>query len=134
MLRFMCTGGLAGVLQIVMLEVLTGHGWPSVTANVAAALCGAQLNFVLSSVFTWPDRVPVSIWRRWLLYHGTIAGTMLLSTVAFTILSTTLPDEAASAVGIALGGIANYVLGDRLVFRMRRAALGAADDADTLAA
>ena len=130
-LQFMLTGGLAGLLQICVMEALTGHGWPSIPANILAALCGAQLNFVLSSVFTWRDRVPTSVWRRWLLYHGTIAGTMLFSTITFIILSTMVPDEVASAAGIALGGIANFFLGDLLVFRGYAGTEGVAD---TLAA
>lgn len=132
-LQFMLTGCLAGLLQICVMEALTGRGWPSLAANIVAALCGAQLNFALSSVFTWRDRVPASVWRRWLLYHGTIAGTMLLSMVSFGILSTVVPDEAASAAGIALGGVANFFLGDRLVFRLHVKS-GAADGADAVAA
>lgn len=117
--RFMLTGGLSGLLQVCLLAVLTHYGWSPVPASATAALLGAQLNFALSSLITWRDRPADVLWRRWLLYHGSIAGTMVLSVIVFALLRTTAPDAVAAAGGIAAGGMANFLLGDQLVFRAR---------------
>src|SRR5579872_4505264 len=72
--RFALTGGLAGFAQLVLLTIFTDHGWHAVAANAVAFLLAAQLNFVLSTFFTWPDRQgTLSIKRRWLMFHGSIA-------------------------------------------------------------
>jgi putative flippase GtrA len=89
-----------------------------VTANAAAFLLAAQLNFALSSAFTWRDRfVSHSLARRWLLFHGSIAATALLNMLTFSAARFVLPVLAASAAGIATGALGNYLLGDRVVFR-----------------
>jgi S1-C subfamily serine protease/putative flippase GtrA len=117
LLRFMLTGGLAGLLQIALLTIFADQGWSSLPAIIVAALLGAQLNFVLSSLITWRDRPGAALWQRWLLYHGSIAGTMALNVIVVTLLRACVPTVAASAAGILAGGIGNFLLGDHLVFR-----------------
>src|SRR5919197_4098509 len=67
-LRFALTGGLAGLLQLGLLALLMGRGWPAAPANAVAFLLAAQVNFALSSVFTWRDR------RRTAPPVATVAG------------------------------------------------------------
>src|SRR5579862_9350855 len=55
-IRFAITGALAGLVQLALLSTLVGKGWSPVAANATAFLLAAQLNFALSSVFTWRDR------------------------------------------------------------------------------
>ena len=117
-LRFALTGALAGLFQLGLLALLTGRGWPAVPANAVAFLLAAQVNFALSSLFTWRDRrLPASPWRRWLLFHGSIAAMAVLNGLVFLATHTVLPALAASAAGIAVAALGNFVLGDRLVFR-----------------
>src|ERR671936_712332 len=116
-LRFALTGGLAGLLQLGLLALLVGRGWPSAPANAVAFLLPAQLNFALSSLFTWRDRWRTApLWRRWLAFHGAIAAMALVNQSVFLAARTVLPALVASAAGIAVAAVGNYLLGDRLVF------------------
>jgi putative flippase GtrA len=118
-LRFALTGGLAGLVQLTLLALLTRHGWPSLTANLVAFLLAAQVNFAVSMTFTWRDRRHGQrIWRRWLLFHGAIAGMAALNMLIFALARMAMPDLAASALGILAGAVGNFLAGDRLVFRV----------------
>ena len=120
-LRFAVTGGLAGLTQLALLKLFTDQGLHAVAANAAAFLLAAQLNFALSSVFTWPDRgMGQAIWRRWLTFHGSIAGMAVVNLAVFAVARTVMPDLAASVAGICAAATGNFVIGDRLVFRARR--------------
>jgi putative flippase GtrA len=57
-LRFAGTGGVAGAVQLLLLSILTAHGWNAVLANGVAFLLAAQVNFALSLTVTWRDRHP----------------------------------------------------------------------------
>ena len=119
-LRFALTGGLAGLLQLGLLALLVGRGWPSAPANVVAFLLAAQVNFAVSSLFTWRDRRRTApLWRHWLAFHGAIAAMALVNQGVFLAARTALPALAASAAGIAVAAVGNYLLGDRLVFGAR---------------
>jgi putative flippase GtrA len=129
--RFIITGGAAGLIQIGLLAALTGHGWHSLLANPVAFLLAAQVNFALSTLFTWRDRRDgQSLLHRWLLFHGSIAGMALLNMAVFAAARTRLPDLESAALGIATAALGNYLVGDRLVFRRR--ALTPADPDDRL--
>jgi putative flippase GtrA len=135
-LRFALTGGLAGLLQLGLLALLTGRRWPAAPANAVAFLLAAQVNFALSSLFTWRDRRrTASLWRRWLAFHGAIAAMALVNQGVFLAMRTVLPALAAAAAGIAVAALGNYLLGDRLVFRARGATArdGCADGRHTRA-
>jgi putative flippase GtrA len=124
-LRFAVTGGLAGLTQLLLLELLVEHGWPALVANLVAFLLAAQLNFVLSSTFTWRDRQATgAIGRRWLQFHGTIASMAGLNMAVFAASRTVLPELVASATGILAAAIGNFLLGDRLVFMAPRNGTG----------
>src|SRR5438876_35527 len=105
-LRFALTGGLAGLLQLSLLALLTGRGWPTAPANAVAFLLAAQVNFALSSLFTWRDRRRTApLWRRWLLFHGSIAAMALVNQGVFLAARMALPALVASAAGIAVAAI-----------------------------
>lgn len=121
-LRFAGTGGTAGAVQLLLLAVMTRHGWNPVAANGVAFLLAAQLNFALSWTLTWRDRYPdgrrfASLGRSWLLFHGSIAFMALVNMLTFALARSFLPTLAASMAGIAAGAAGNYFAGDRLVFR-----------------
>lgn len=117
-LRFALTGGLAGGTQLVLLALLVRHGWHDLAANAVAFLLAAQLNFVLSSAFTWPDRATRSgVTRRWLAFHGQIAAMAAVNMLVFMLAHGPLPTLVASALGIGVAAAGNFVMGDRLVFR-----------------
>lgn len=115
--RFAGTGVTAGGLQLVLLAVLTGHGWDAFPGNLVAFLIAAQFNFAVSSLVTWRDRLGGSLLRRWMLFHVSIAVMAGLNMAVFAVVRGLVPTLAASALGIAAGACGNYVAGDRLVFR-----------------
>jgi putative flippase GtrA len=117
-LRFAGTGGVACATQLLLLALLTRHGWDTLPANLIAFLLAAQLNFALSVAFTWRDRrTSGSLLRRWLLYHGSIAAMALLNMLVFIVMRPLVPVLLASALGITIAAVGNYLAGDRLVFR-----------------
>jgi putative flippase GtrA len=123
-LRFACTGGLAALVQLGMLDALTEWRWTPILANAVALLLSTQLNFVLSYLFTWGDRRPrtgrpVVVLGRWAAYQGSVAGTALLNMGVFVVARADLHTLVASALGTAVAAAANFVAGDRLVFRAR---------------
>jgi putative flippase GtrA len=123
-LRFAVTGGLAGLLQLALLALLTRHGWNSILANAVALLLSTQVNFALSHVFTWRDRrphegtegTPPVVLVRWAAYQGSVAGTALLNMLVFVATRGLLPPLVASAAGLAAAASGNFVIGDRFVF------------------
>ena len=117
-LRFALTGGIAGLVQLTLLALLTRHGWPTLPANCLAFLLAAQLNFALSSAFTWRDRVAGrSVGRLWLGFHASIAGMAVVNMLVFAAARAVVPTLAASLLGIGVAAVGNFVVGDRLVFR-----------------
>ena len=118
-LRFAGTGVTAGGLQLILLAVLTAHGWDALRGNLVAFLIAAQFNFAVSSLVTWRDRPSGSLLRRWMLFHVSIAVMAGLNMAVFAVAHDLVPTLVASALGIAAGACGNYVAGDRLVFRAR---------------
>jgi putative flippase GtrA len=116
--RFIVTGSLAGVSQLALFAGLLDLRWPALGANLAAFLLAAQLNFALSTRFTWRDRsTPCSFWRRWTTFHVSIAGMAVLNKLVFAAARTVTPHLVAAALGICAGSLGNFFIGDRLVFR-----------------
>ena len=120
-LRFGLTGGSAGLSQLALLALLIDHGWHGIPANIVAFFAAAQLNFLLSTLFTWHDRrLSGSLRRRWLAFHTAIAGMAVLNMLVFIAVRSMLPDLTASAAGILAAALGNFLIGDRLVFRTHR--------------
>lgn len=118
LLRFVCVGVGVTVAQLGLLLALAPLALAPLVANILALLLAAQLNFALSSAFTWGDR-PSHGWRfarRWLRFMASIAGTLLVNLAIFAVARLLLPTLLASALGSGLTGSLNFVLGDRFVF------------------
>ena len=117
--RFAITGATAGLLQLALLNVLQGHGWPVLLANGLAFLLATQANFWLSQAFTWRDRRADArgLPARWLRFHAAVAGSAVLNMVTFAVVSTSLSSLTAAALGIVASAAVNFASGDRLVFR-----------------
>lgn len=121
-LRFAGTGGAAGTVQLSLLTLFTHEAWRPIEANIVAFLLAAQVNFLLSVTFTWRDRgAGDTLFRRWMLFHGSIALMALVNIAVFAAARPFLPVTLASLAGIAAGAVGNFILGDRLVFRQRAA-------------
>jgi putative flippase GtrA len=126
-LRFVFTGGLCGLIQLVLFTLLERTGLSTaplpLVANSVAFLLSAQVNFLLSVKLTWGDRKIQQPQRRsgllarWLTFHGSILGTALLNQLVFLLAHLFLPSLVAVVLGIGVAALANFVLLDRQVFR-----------------
>jgi len=121
-LRVMTTGSLVAVVQYGLLALLTHQRVSPLLANALALLLAAQVNFVLSCLVSWHDRLPrgrvaPAILRRWIGYQGTTIGGGLLNLLVFNAACAALPVLGAAVVGNTAASVVNYVLNDRLVFR-----------------
>lgn len=123
-LRFIITGGTAGLIQLALLTGFERIGWNAVLANGVAFLLAAQVNFLLSSFFTWHDRplsVPTrALTRRWLAFHGSIGSTALLNEGVFILAHLWLPSLVSSALGICVAAIINFLVINHYVFVEKR--------------
>jgi putative flippase GtrA len=122
LVRFTLVGAVCGLLQLVLFATLKFVGLPPIPANIAAYLLSAQVNFVLSNCFIWHDRRSGGVGgrdlaQRWLGFHGSIAGTFLLSQAVFISGRLLLPDLIASALGIGVSAAVNFFIQDRFAFR-----------------
>ncbi len=124
LVRFACTGLLAGAVQLALLHLWTARGWNALVANPIAFLVSAQLNFLLCVTFIWRDRYDATcrteaLRRRWIAFHGSILGTALLNQAVFGVALLALPSLAAAGLGIAAGALVNFLVQDRFVFALK---------------
>ncbi len=89
-----------------------------------ALLISTQVNFALSSLFTWRDRrltapFGLALLTRWATYQWSGAAAAALNMLVFALARLDLSVLAAAALGTLVAGVANFVAGDRLVFRER---------------
>jgi putative flippase GtrA len=117
-LRFLCVGALATVTQLGLLAGLTALGWSPALANGLGLLAATQVNFALSSVFTWRDRRRTrrTLPLRWARFMGLVATTLLLNEAVFLAARVALPTLVAAGLGSGLMAVLNFTLGDRFVF------------------
>ena len=127
-LRFNLVGIMGFALQTITLWLLVR--WTGVPAAVAVAmgvLAAVSHDFVWHEWFTWPGRGREQRLRRWWSYHLSTGLISVLTNVGVTTLVMTmtgLPIVAANAIAVAGASIANFWIGDRLVFRPRSISVG----------
>ena len=116
--RFALTGLLCAALQLALVALFEAARLPGLIANAGAFFLAAQLNFVLSSRFTWGDRGRSrSLVWRWVAFLGAISGTAVLNMAVFALVRGAVGDVLAAALGIAASALVNFVVGDRAIFR-----------------
>jgi putative flippase GtrA len=121
LIRFGVVGASAGALQLALLVLLSRSGVPAVSSDALAFLLAAQLNFVLSRRFTWGDRPRARLPQQWAAFHASIAGTGALNIGVFSLARLAAANPFASLIGIAAASSANFLIGDRAIFRPRTA-------------
>lgn len=119
LLRACGTSVITGPSQFGVFALLTHYACPPLTANAVALFVAAQVSFVLSCAFVWPDRGRglSLLLRRWLGFQGSAAGTSLLNLAVFAALRPVLPDLVAVPLASGIGALTCYALNDLLVFR-----------------
>ncbi|MEO8481167.1 MAG: GtrA family protein [Acidobacteriota bacterium] len=122
-IRFAMVGALGVVLQLAVVEGLTGHWQVDYRwATVVGVLSAVAHNFAWHRRWTWRDR-PDSRGTvvTFLAFAGgnglvSLAGNLLVMRALVGSLHT--PILAANIVAIATCAAANYLLADKAIFRM----------------
>lgn len=123
--RFVIVGGSCGVVQLAVLHSLVaGGGMGERVANLIAFVISMELNFVFSQFFTWRDRwsariQPHKFLARMAMFNVSAASTSgVVNQGVFNLLNTFIWYLPAAALGICAAAVANFLLNDRLVFRL----------------
>jgi putative flippase GtrA len=124
-LRAVATGTLSAIVQLLILDALSDRQLSPLVADAVAIPLAAQVNFVLSSVFTWYDRpargrTRHSILERWVAYQGSTLAAGMLNLLLFAAIHGVIFPAAAALVANAGAAAGSYLLNDHLVFRVRR--------------
>jgi putative flippase GtrA len=122
-LKFTGVGAFCTLVQILLLYLLVEAGVWQKVANPLGFLISTQVNFVLSSLITWSDRIAPflggDIWPR-LLKFNTMASTLLLANTAVYMTAILfcpyLVAGVVSLVGTAAGMMVSYTFGGRYIF------------------
>jgi putative flippase GtrA len=122
-LRFALVGSTCGLIQLGLLHVLVEAEVQANLANLAAFAISAQVNFILSQFFTWRDRWAPSLGRpglisRLFLFNGSVATTGVVNQSVFGLANLFIWYLPAAALGIAVAAVTNFLLNDRIVFRL----------------
>jgi len=123
-IRFLTVGGVCGVIQLSILHTLVaGVGVEEHIANLIAFLISMELNFVLHQMFTWRDRLspalrPRRILGRLAIFNVSATSTLIINQGTFALLILFIWYLPAAAIGICVAAIANFMLNDRVVFRL----------------
>jgi putative flippase GtrA len=139
--RFNAVGAAGIGVQLAALWLLTGvahlHDVPATCAAVTLAVVH---NFAWHRRWTWGDRVDAggaaAVFLRFAAANGALSLGGNLVVMAVLVSYVRLPAVAANAVAIAVSGLANFWVGDAVVFRRRggQVVRGAAAGADSVPA
>ncbi|WP_170991152.1 GtrA family protein [Herbidospora galbida] len=120
--RFLLVGGFCFGVQYLAMTAMASAGVPWTPADAIGFLLSAQLNFVLSSKFTWGDRrFPLTV-KRWSSYNGTALLSLAVNTGVFALIHPYLPTLISAAIGVLIGTIVTYLICDKFVFATREKA------------
>jgi putative flippase GtrA len=124
-LKFNGVGVLGIAVQLLSVAVLTAFGVPAVAATSSAVMLTVLHNFFWHRHWTWRDRrltsEPAALtFARFAAANGAVS--LIGGAGVVWMLSTSLHTNAviANAAAIAVCGLVNYALGDRVVFVARR--------------
>lgn len=120
--RFCLTGGLSALVQLAVLRLLTADHWEALISNGIGMALAAQVNFTLSSAFTWRDRwMRAGLHRRWSMYQLAILVSALVNMLVFVVARLFVAQMIAAMLGIAVAAALNFAAGDRIIFRLKQA-------------
>lgn len=130
LVRFGAVGCTCAALQLLILELLVRSGVELHAANVIAFILSTQVNFALSSVITWRDRLaslcqPAAIVKRLAGYNALALGSLLINQATFALALPHTHYLAAAACGILAGMLLTYAISGSLLFRRRPVGLTA---------
>jgi len=122
--RFSGVGLTCFAIQAGILLALHEAGTPDTLANAVGFLVSAQVNFLLSTYFTWSDRrlehaQTRSAAARWASFQATAALALACNTGVFALASQFTEPVVAAAVGVGVGALLTFLANNYLIFRKR---------------
>lgn len=117
--RFALVGGFCFGVQYAVMRVLAAAGFDLALANAAGFALSAQLNFLLSAVFTWGGAARIS-WLRWASYNSTALLGLAMNTAVFGVVHRTFGSFFGTLAGVGAGAVFTYLVGNFLIFRQGR--------------
>ena len=123
--RFVSVGGVASLLQLLLLYLIHLTGMPKLLANFFAFEISTQVNFTLSYFITWHDRTPERptiryVIERLLGFNGMAVTTLIINMSVFALMLLYVHFMIAGAVAILVAAATNFIVSSRLVFRRRK--------------
>ena len=123
LVKFALVGGSCAVVQLSILHGLVSAGVEEHLANLVAFIISMELNFALHQFVTWRDRWtptlhPAKLLGRLLLFNASASSTGVINQGVFAIFNLFIWYLPAAAIGIGVAAFTNFLLNDRLIFRM----------------
>lgn len=123
LVKFALVGGSCGLVQLAILHTLVTSGFEEHLSNLVAFIVSMELNFVLHQFVTWRDRWspslhPAKLLGRLLLFNASASSTGVINQGVFAIFNLFIWYLPAAAIGIGVAAFTNFLLNDRLIFRL----------------
>jgi putative flippase GtrA len=121
-IRFAMVGALCYLIQLGLMDALK-HSMHLYYADLIAFLASAQLNFVLSQVFTWADRQHTeSLVMRWAKFNASalISVSVVNALVCWLLVEAGLPIWLAMLVANVASTVWTFLLNHFVVFKAER--------------
>ena len=124
--RFTSVGLCCFAVQAGILLVLREAHIPLTLANAAGFAISAQVNFLLSTHFTWADRrIPFAETKataaRWVSFQATAGLALAFNTGVFALAVRIVDPVVAAGVGVGTGALLTFLASNYLIFRKRNA-------------
>lgn len=124
--RFGLVGLTCATFQYFLNTIFLQMPLPPTGSFALSFVVSSQLNFVLSSHFTWRSRRHHMVangqsLKAWVAYNASSLVALGLSSAAFVMLLPKVGNSLAVGGGIAAGACLTFFVGDRLIFASRPA-------------
>jgi putative flippase GtrA len=122
LVRFGFVGGTCALIQLLFLDLLVQANVELHLANATGFILSTQLNFALSSLITWRDRLtpgdqPTTLARRLAGYNALALTSLAINQAVFSVAVTAMHYLAAATLGILAGMLLTYAVSGRVIFR-----------------
>jgi len=124
-IRFLAVGGVASLLQLLLLYLIQLSGISKIVANFFAFEISTQVNFSLSYLITWYERTPERptvryILERLMAFNGMAITTLIINMSVFAVMLLYVHFLMAGALGIIAATATNFFVSSWIIFRRRK--------------
>ena len=124
-IRFLAVGGVASLLQLLLLYLIQLSGISKIVANFFAFEISTQVNFSLSYLITWYERTPERptvryILERLMAFNGMAITTLIINMSVFAVMLLYVHFLMAGALGIIAATTTNFIVSSWIIFRRRK--------------